>query len=52
MFALLLGGASSATQDPTWAESERYMYLLLGCGILLTLIVFGFFVFILTRKER
>jgi len=38
-------------QQDTWGESEPILYLLLGIGFLLTLIVAGVFVFIISRKS-
>jgi hypothetical protein len=37
-------------QQDTWGDTEPILYLLLGIGFLLTLIVGGVFVYIMTRK--
>lgn len=37
-------------RQDTWGESEPILYLLLGIGFLLTLIVGAVFIYIMTRK--
>jgi hypothetical protein len=37
-------------QQDTWGDAEPILYLLLGIGFLLTLIVAGVFIYIMSRK--
>ena len=40
----------TATTD-IWATSSGFEWILLGLGVVLTLAVAGFFLFVLTRKD-
>jgi hypothetical protein len=39
-------------QQDTWGDTEPILYLLLGIGFLLTLIVAGVFIYIVSRKDE